>query len=65
MTDVEPKPLGFGKGPNLEAAVWQAWENAKAERELEERPKYYRVELFIEASNPIHAYVATIFPADG
>jgi hypothetical protein len=61
MMDVEPGPPWIGKGPNVEAAVWQAWENAKADVEREER-REYKVEFFIEASNPIHSYIAVITP---
>ncbi len=60
------EPVGHGKGPfpsgnfaHLEAAIADAWENAK---DNGERGGEYKVEIHIHASNPIHSYSVTIVP---
>jgi hypothetical protein len=60
------EPVGHGKGPfpsggfaHLEAAIADAWEDAKAKGE---EAGEYKVEIHIHASNPIHTYSVTIIP---
>ncbi len=61
----EPKgPPWKGRGHNLEAAVWHAWENAKKHGAGPEKAEY-KVEVSIEASNPIHSYIVLLSPPDG
>ncbi|HEU5214254.1 MAG TPA: hypothetical protein VFU30_01805 [Gaiellaceae bacterium] len=48
-----------GKGHTLEAAMWHAWENAKSGGA---DPGTYKIEIMIEAHNPIHSYIVVINP---
>ena len=48
-----------GRGGNLGAAFEAAWNTAK---ENGAPPGLYTVEIAIEASNPIHAYIVIIQP---
>jgi hypothetical protein len=70
MTNRGPwKPgISTGKAATIEKAAEQAWENAKkgiaapgltAGKAL---PSTYRLEIWIETENPIHAYIVTLDP---
>jgi hypothetical protein len=61
MDEERNGPPWRGRGHDLEAAIWDAWENAKEQGAGGEKATY-KVEIAIEASNPIHSYIVLIFP---
>jgi hypothetical protein len=68
MTNQAPGPWQPGKGKTLEQATEQAWENAKKGHAARgfvaaEAPGgTYKLEIWIEATNPIHSYIVGLVP---
>ena len=59
MSDDRQDSWEPGKGTSVEAAAAHAWENARANGA---GPGTYKLDVFIEASNPIHSYIVVITP---
>jgi hypothetical protein len=68
MTNQAQGPWKPGRGPSLEEAAKAAWENAKkgdARHGFAAEPApggTYKLEIWVEASNPIHSYIVGLIP---
>ena len=68
MTNLEQGPWESGRGKTVEAAAEDAWENAKKGKAApglaaKQAPSgTYKVEIWIETTNPIHSYIVKLSP---
>jgi hypothetical protein len=61
MSDFDDKSYR-GEGGNLGAAIEHAWDNAKKDGAPSGT---YKLEISIQAENPIRGYIVVITPDDG
>jgi hypothetical protein len=68
MSNHSQSPWAPGKGETIELATEDAWENAKNGKPApglaaeHAPPGIYKLEIWVETENPIHAYIVTINP---
>jgi hypothetical protein len=68
MSDNSHGPWAPGRGKTVEEAAEHAWENAKSGKPApglaaeHAQAGTYKLEIWIETTNPIHSYIVTINP---
>jgi hypothetical protein len=68
MTSTARGPWQPGRGKSIDEAAQHAWENAKNGRAApgyvaEKAPAgTYKLEIWVEANNPIHTYIVALIP---